>query len=135
MAQFFSLSNSSIRSYISIFWFVLLYLLVTRLFSMAWVPLNDPTESRYAEIARIMLETNNWVTPMHQYGVPFWAKPPLSVWLSAFSMKLFGVNPFAARLPGMLLSIAIMGLVFSVAKKTRGSLVAWVAIDFYVIIS
>lgn len=47
-------------------------------------PLFDTTESRYAEIARKMLETGNWVTLQQDYGVPFWAKPPLSIWLSAF---------------------------------------------------
>lgn len=103
---------------------VLLFLFICRLLSMYFIPLNDTTEARYAEIARKMLETNNWVTPMHDYGVPFWAKPPLSTWLSAFSMKLFGVNELAVRLPSLLLSLGTLWLVWQLAKKHSGSLTA-----------
>ena len=53
-------------------------------------PLMDSTESRYAEIARKMLETGDWVMPQFDYGVPFWGKPPLSTWLSAAAMAAFG---------------------------------------------
>ena len=42
------------------------------------VPLMDKTEARYAEIARIMNETKNWITPQIDYGVPFWGKPRIS---------------------------------------------------------
>ncbi len=91
---------------------------------MLFIPLNDSTEARYAEIARKMLETGNWVTLQHDYGVPFWAKPPLSTWLSAISMKLFGVNAFAARLPSLLLSLAMIGLVGAMAKTRFSQSVA-----------
>lgn len=94
---------------------------------MWFIPLNDVSEARYAEIARKMLETGNWVTPLHDYGVPFWAKPPLSTWLSAFSMKLFGINEFAARLPGLLLSVAVLWLVWRLVIKHSGSLIAMIS--------
>lgn len=104
--------------------FVLSFLLICRVISMCFIPLNDVSEARYAEIARKMLETGNWVTLLHDYGVPFWAKPPLSTWLSAFSMKLFGVNELAVRLPGLLLSIGTLWLVWDLAKKHSGHTVA-----------
>ncbi|KTD71009.1 dolichyl-phosphate-mannose-protein mannosyltransferase [Legionella steelei] len=106
--------------------FALIFLLVCRIISMCLIPLNDVSESRYAEIARKMLETGNWVTPLHDYGVPFWAKPPLSTWLSAFSMQLFGVNEFAVRLPGLLLSLATLWLVWDLAKRHSGSFIAMI---------
>src|SRR3990167_10350713 len=96
---------------------VLLFLLLSRLFSMYVVPLNDSTEARYGEIASIMQETGNWITPMHQYGVPFWAKPPLSMWLSALSIQCFGVSAWSVRLPSFLMSIGLLALVFSWVKK------------------
>lgn len=108
--------------------FVLFFLLISRLLSMYFVPLNDSTEARYGEIARIMQETGNWITPMHHYGVPFWAKPPLSTWLSAIAMKWFGVNELVVRLPGLLLSIGILWLVWNIAKKRSGELVAMTAV-------
>jgi 4-amino-4-deoxy-L-arabinose transferase-like glycosyltransferase len=56
----------------------LAFIIIARLILNAVVPLMDKTEARYAEIARIMAETGNWVTPQIDYGIPFWAKPPLS---------------------------------------------------------
>jgi 4-amino-4-deoxy-L-arabinose transferase-like glycosyltransferase len=84
--------------------FVVLVIAV-RLGTLGAYPLMDSTESRYAEIARKMLETDIWLTPQFDYGVPFWAKPPLSTWLSAAMMGVLGVGEFAARLPSFLLAI------------------------------
>lgn len=104
------------------------FLLISRIISIFLVPLNDTTEARYGEIARKMLETGNWITPQHDYGVPFWAKPPLSTWLSALSMKIFGVNEFAVRLPSVLLSIGVLWLVWGLAKKRSGPVVAMLSV-------
>ena len=98
----------------------LLTLLAVRLVAMAAIPLNESTEARYGEMARKMLETGNWVLPMHDYGIPFLAKPPLWAWMSAASMGIFGVNAFAARLPALLLSIMTLGLVWLLALKRHG---------------
>lgn len=108
--------------------FILVFLLCCRLIANWLIPLNDVTEARYGEIARKMLETGNWVTPLHDYGIPFWAKPPLSTWLSAISMKLFGINEFAVRLPGLLLSIGVLWLIWGLAKKHSGSMTAMFAV-------
>ncbi|MCL9685806.1 ArnT family glycosyltransferase [Legionella maioricensis] len=108
--------------------FVLIFLLLCRIISNYFIPLNDTTEARYGEIARKMLETGNWVNLLHDYGIPFWAKPPLSTWLSALSMKLFGINEFAARLPGLFLSVGILALIGDLAKRHSGSNMATVSI-------
>jgi len=80
--------------------------LAVRLVAMAVFPLTDTTEARYGEIARLMLETGDWITPHFDYGVPFWAKPPLAFWLEAGAFRLLGVNEFAGRLPSLLATIA-----------------------------
>ncbi len=85
--------------------------LLIRLISLGLYPLMDTTEARYGEMARIMFETGNWVTPMFDYQVPFWGKPPLFAWLSAAGFELFGVNEFAARLPHLLIGIVTIVLV------------------------
>lgn len=61
-------------------------------------PLWEPDEGRYAEISREMLASWNWLTP-HLNGVLYFEKPPFQYWLSALSMKVFGLNATAARLP------------------------------------
>lgn len=94
-------------------------MLLLRLLLNAILPLMDKTEARYAEIARLMYETNNWVTPQIDYGVPFWAKPPLNTWLSALSMKVFGVNEFAVRFPAFVLCLVIV-FILGKAVKDKG---------------
>lgn len=92
-------------------------LLLFRAFLNGVIPLMDKTEARYSEIARIMSETGNWVTLQIDYGIPFWAKPPLSTWLSAISFNIFGVNEFAARFPYLFLNIIIILLIGKYAKR------------------
>jgi len=92
--------------------YILAAILLARLFSMYILPLTDTTEARYAEMARIMAETNDWITPYVNYNVPFWGKPPLSFWLQAISIDMFGVNEFAARFPSWLMHLAVVGLIF-----------------------
>ncbi len=59
-------------------------------------PLFDPDEALYAEPAREMLETGNYLTTTLNYVVRF-TKPPLCIWIMMMSYKLFGINEFAAR--------------------------------------
>lgn len=100
-----------------IFTISVISILLFRLLLTATIPLLDKTESRYAEIARIMQETKQWVVLQIDYGVPFWAKPPLSTWLSAGSFELFGVNEFAARFPSFLLSVILIIIAGKMVKK------------------
>lgn len=113
------------------FYFSMVVGIVTiRLLLNTIVPLMDKTEARYAEIARLMVETNNWITPQIDYGIPFWAKPPLSTWFSAISMKVFGINEFAVRFPYFLISLAIAYIVGQFAKQKKESLFLAVFILF-----
>lgn len=89
----------------------LLCILAVRLVSLPMYPLMDTTEARYAEMSRKMLETGNWVTPLYDYDVPFWGKPPLSFWAGAVTMKIFGINEFGARVAPFIASI-LTGLLF-----------------------
>jgi 4-amino-4-deoxy-L-arabinose transferase-like glycosyltransferase len=97
-----------------------------RLLTLGAYPLVDPSESRYAEMARKMVETGNWITPQIDYGVPFWGKPPLAVWLNAASVNIFGVNEFAVRLSALLLSAAVVWIIYRLAA-TRGNRQAFAA--------
>lgn len=64
----------------------------------AWMrPLFVPDEGRYVGVALQMLQSHDWVTPTLD-GLPFFHKPPLFYWITAVSMKLFGVHEWSARL-------------------------------------
>ena len=101
---------------------------VIRLASLGVYPLMDTTEARYGEMARIMFETGNWITPMFDYNIPFWGKPPMFTWLSAAGFEVFGVNEFAARLPHLLVGSLVLSLTWLVAMKAQKSRdEAWLA--------
>lgn len=95
---------------------LLFSVLAIRLGLTAILPLADTTEPRYAEIARIMAETGDWITPWFDDGVPFWGKPPLSFWAQAMSFKVFGVSEFSGRLPSWLANAVIVYLVFTLRR-------------------
>ncbi|MET4710511.1 ArnT family glycosyltransferase [Endozoicomonas lisbonensis] len=90
--------------------------LIMRLLSLGTYPLMDTSEARYGEMVRLMVETNDWITPYFDYDVPFWGKPPLFIWMSAISFKLFGINEFAARLPSLLASIGTLWLTWKLTS-------------------
>ena len=102
--------SSDGRNSIGIVNTLVIILVAIRLFFIFSLPLMDKTEARYAEIARIMAKTGNWITPQIDYGFPFWAKPPLSTWLSAISIRIFGVTEFAVRLPYFFIGIFLIFL-------------------------
>lgn len=95
-------------------------LLLVRLAAMFTLPFADTTEARYAEIARIMLETGDWITPQFDYGVPFWGKPPLHTWLSAAGMAVFGVGEFGARVFILAAGLGVLALTFHWVKRWSG---------------
>jgi 4-amino-4-deoxy-L-arabinose transferase-like glycosyltransferase len=110
------------RDFGSLYGLIFTILAGIRLFFNAVIPLTDKTEARYGEIARLMAETGNWIVPQIDYGVPFWAKPPLSAWLSAASVKLLGTSEFALRLPFWIVAvlIALLLIPYGHQKKING---------------
>ncbi|MDD5198682.1 MAG: glycosyltransferase family 39 protein [Terrimicrobiaceae bacterium] len=63
--------------------------------------LYNETDGQYAGAARRMARGGSWLIPENN-GVPRLVKPPLLYWMMASSFAIFGVNEFAARLPGAL---------------------------------
>ncbi len=96
---------------------VLLFTGLARLLTLGAYPLFDTTESRYAEIAREMVASNNWITPQFDYGTPFWGKPPLSSWATAGFLELFGVNEFAARFSSLMFALGILWMTYRLALR------------------
>ncbi|MDR1009505.1 MAG: glycosyltransferase family 39 protein [Rickettsiales bacterium] len=110
----------------AIFWldFTTILLLLVRFVSLFDGVLTDTTEARYAEIGRKMFETGDFITPWADYGVPFWAKAPMSFWATALSFKIFGVSEFAAHLPHFLFMLGVMAVAFMFARRQFGRLAA-----------
>jgi len=96
------------------------FAVLARLLTLGAYPLFDNTEARYAEIARKMAQTGNWITPQFDYGVPFWGKPPLSTWATAGLFDMFGVNEFTARLSSLLFCLGVVWLTYYLADRRNG---------------
>ncbi len=85
--------------------------------------LNEPDEGRYAEIAREMIERGDWLVP-HLWFVPHLDKPPMTYWLVALSLKCFGLNAWAVRLPVALAGLSGVWAAFLFARSIAGATAA-----------
>lgn len=76
-------------------------------YKMGSYKLIDVDEPRYAEAAREMLRSGDWITPYFNFDLRF-DKPVLIYWLIAFSYVIFGICEFAARFPSAILASALV---------------------------
>ncbi|HJV51683.1 MAG TPA: glycosyltransferase family 39 protein [Noviherbaspirillum sp.] len=53
-------------------------------------------EGRYAEMAREMVATGDWITPRLN-GLKYFEKPPLQTWMNALTFEAFGLGDWQAR--------------------------------------
>ena len=86
--------------------------------------LVHPDEGRYAEIAREMVVSGDWVTPRLN-GLKYFEKPPLQYWATALAYEAFGVHEWTARLwpalAGFLAVIAIGYAGFALGGASLGA--------------
>lgn len=82
------------------------------------VHLFDWDEINFAEAAREMIVTHDYMTVKINF-LPFWEKPPIFIWMQVASMKIFGVNEFAARLPNAIAGIVTLLTLFNIGRKLR----------------
>ncbi len=80
----------------------------------------DNSETAYGEVAREVLLAHDPVV-LHLNGAPWFVQPPLYFWIAALCAKLFGVAPFALRLPSALATIAMGAAVGFATARFAGS--------------
>ncbi len=92
------------------------------------LPLVEPTEARYAQIAAEMSANGDWLIPhvwIHGARTEFLGKPPLFVWTTAFCVSVFGPTEFAVRLPSLIATIALLSLMVWIIRRCLGAGTAW----------
>jgi len=94
--QFAQIRQSSALNPVSILILVLIYALLW-FGTLNYRHLIPSDEGRYAEIAREMLVTGDWVTPRYN-GYKYFEKPPLQIWATATAFNFFGIGEWQARL-------------------------------------
>jgi len=73
--------------------------------------LMDKTEALFVEVGHQMLQRDDWVTPWWN-GKTFFDYPVWGYWMVALSFRLFGISPWAARLPVALAASAVVVAAF-----------------------
>jgi len=104
--------------------------IIVRVVIMIFTPLRDPSESRYAVMAMNMARTGDFVIPhFYHHGEyqSFDGKTSLFFQIAGLSVKAFGVNEFAVRLPSLLAALGIVSMVFFTVRKLRDATTAWLA--------
>jgi 4-amino-4-deoxy-L-arabinose transferase-like glycosyltransferase len=83
-------------------------------------------ECAYAEIAREMELRGEYIAP-ELNGEPFFEKPPLLYWTQVLGYRLLGVSPAGARLGNGLAALALLAVIYLVARRPLGERAALLA--------
>lgn len=103
----------------SAWWHIILLTALAVIAFFPWlgsVHLFDWDEINFAEAAREMLVTGDYSRVQINFE-PFYEKPPLFFWLQVLSMKIWGINEFAARFPNALFGIFTLLTLYFIGKR------------------
>jgi len=95
------------------------------------VHLFDWDEINFAESAREMILTGDYLTVQVDF-IPFWQKPPLFIWMQVISMKIFGINEFAARFPNVLCGMLTVVVLFRTGRRLYDTEFGWLWVFGYI---
>lgn len=94
--------------------------LLVYLIGLGKPPLWEPDEGRYAEIAREMVVSGDYITPRNNF-VRYFEKPPLVYWITALSLRVLGRNEFAVRLQAAIASSGQIAVTGALAEGMFGA--------------
>ena len=95
---------------------LLLLAAVLFFFALGNHELQGSTEARVAGIAMAMHLDDNWVVPQ-LFREPFLEKPPLSLWLDAGAIRLFGASTAAVRLASAFAGLFSVMLLYVMLRR------------------
>jgi 4-amino-4-deoxy-L-arabinose transferase-like glycosyltransferase len=96
------------------FWLIFCFAALT--YELGGVPPYHSDENYYVESTRNMIESGDFLTPIHHDEKRF-AKPILYYWLMSASYKIFGVSLISARLTSAFFGILAIGLLYLVSSR------------------
>ena len=77
--------------------------------------LHDWDDAIYAQVAKEMARSGDWLTEHYEYK-PWFEKPPLFIWSTALLFRLFGITEFWARAASALFGIAVLILTYAIGR-------------------
>ena len=93
-------------------------------------PLYTPDETRYAEIAREIIESGDWISP-HLDGLRYFEKPIMGYWLNAVSLLMFGETRLAVRFSSAFATLLTALAVYLFTLKLNNSRHALISTVIY----
>ena len=78
--------------------------------------ISDSDEAFYAQAAREMVESGDWITPHYNRQYRF-EKPVLFYWLAAVAYLVIGVGELAARVPSALAGLVLALTTYACARR------------------
>jgi 4-amino-4-deoxy-L-arabinose transferase-like glycosyltransferase len=105
-------------------WGLFLIFCVIWFYALGARTLVPSDEGRYAEMAREMLATGDWITPRLN-GIKYFEKPPLQNWMNALTFSAFGLGEWQARLWTGLTGLFGVVMTAFTARRLYGSRVGF----------
>jgi 4-amino-4-deoxy-L-arabinose transferase-like glycosyltransferase len=87
-------------------------------------PLLGEDEPRYAQVAREMFVSGDYISP-RLGGLLWFEKPALLYWMEAVCYRIFGVNEFAARLPSVMGAVVAVFFLCHVVRRVFSQRASW----------
>lgn len=125
-----------------VLWSLVIGFLLVWFYMLGARTLVPTDEGRYAEMAREMAATGDWIT-LRLNGIKYFEKPPLQTWMNALTFELFGLGNWQARLWTGLCGLLGIALVIHTGRKVfnrrvgiiagliLGSSLMWAAASHY----
>ena len=93
--------------------------IIVTLYALGIRTLVPPDEGRYAEMAREMFASGDWITTRLNQ-IKYFEKPPLQTWMNALTFAAFGLGEWQARLWTGLCGIIGVGMTAWAGRKVFG---------------
>lgn len=95
---------------------------------LSHLPIQLWDEARLANTTVEMLHSHNWLIPSYGFHPDMWStKPPMAIWLQALSVKVFGINEMAVRLPSAIAAaVLVFGIYFFCAWQLKRRLLGFI---------
>lgn len=101
-------------------WLLLLVFTIIWFYTLGVRTLVPTDEGRYAQMAREMVASGDWITTRLN-GIKYFEKPPLQTWMNAVTFTLFGLGDWQARFwTGLCGFFGVMLVAFTGQKVFNG---------------
>ncbi|AAC07235.1 putative protein [Aquifex aeolicus VF5] len=102
------------------FLLVLIPVLILYFYNLGYNAVWMPNESFYADSAKNMLKSGEFLTPVYNGEIRL-NKPPMTYWIVSLGYKIFGVNELGLRFFHALLGVFTGVLTYLLARRITGS--------------